>query len=65
MVGDWVKAEREKRGWSQRGLAQRAGLEQSYLSKLERNKSVRPGADIIQRLATSAMSHFSQVGISA
>jgi transcriptional regulator with XRE-family HTH domain len=51
MIGERVKQERERRGWSQEELAQRAALGQSYISKLELNRSSNPTKDALERLA--------------
>lgn len=47
--GEYLKARRAERGWTQPEAAARAGIEQSYLSKLEAGKSV-PSAEVYQRL---------------
>jgi transcriptional regulator with XRE-family HTH domain len=39
--GDWLKQNRKSRGWSQRLLASKSGLTDSYISMLE--TAVRPG----------------------
>lgn len=41
---------REKRGWSQRDLAERAGMKQPQLARLETGQ-VEPKLDTLQRLA--------------
>jgi len=38
-LGDRIKAEREKRGWSQAALASRAGVSQTTITDLERGAS--------------------------
>lgn len=52
-VGKWVKTERERRGWSQTELAQRASIVQSYLSRLEGSDRTKPSPDVLQRLANA------------
>lgn len=47
--GDYLRQERAERGWTQPQAAARARIEQSYLSKLENNKSI-PSSDIYARL---------------
>ncbi|WP_262692532.1 helix-turn-helix domain-containing protein [Kordiimonas aestuarii] len=47
--GDYIRQKREKNGWTQPEAAARAGIEQSYLSKLETGKSY-PSEDIFGRL---------------
>jgi transcriptional regulator with XRE-family HTH domain len=51
MVGAWVKAERERRGWSQSELARRAGLAQSYISRLEVNARTKPSLKVVEQFA--------------
>jgi ribosome-binding protein aMBF1 (putative translation factor) len=43
---------REQRGWSQRQLADRAGMKQPQLARLETGQ-VEPKLDTLQRLATA------------
>ena len=47
--GDYLRQKRAERGWTQPQAAARAKIEQSYLSKLENNKSI-PSGDIYARL---------------
>lgn len=47
--GDYLKHLRGDRGWTQPQAAARAGIEQSYLSKLENGKSI-PSGETYQRL---------------
>lgn len=47
--GDYLRQQRAERGWTQPEAAARAKIEQSYLSKLENNKSI-PSGDIYARL---------------
>tara|TARA_R110000764_G_scaffold22505_2_gene56010 strand:- start:139 stop:789 length:651 start_codon:yes stop_codon:yes gene_type:complete len=49
-LGDYLRQKRAERGWTQPEAAARAKIEQSYLSKLENNKSI-PSGDIYARLA--------------
>ena len=51
MLGAWVKAERERRGWSQSELARRAGLAQSYISRMEVNARTKPSLKVVEQLA--------------
>lgn len=48
-LGNYLKARREERGWTQPEAARRAQIEQSYLSKLETSKSY-PQEEIFDRL---------------
>ncbi|MBU1346900.1 MAG: helix-turn-helix domain-containing protein [Alphaproteobacteria bacterium] len=48
-LGDYLRQKRAERGWTQPEAAARATIEQSYLSKLENNKSI-PSSDIYARL---------------
>jgi transcriptional regulator with XRE-family HTH domain len=47
--GEYLKSRRVELGWTQPDAAKRAGIEQSYLSKLETGKSI-PSEDVYQRL---------------
>lgn len=47
--GDYLRQKRAEKGWTQPEAAGRARIEQSYLSKLENNKSI-PSSDIYARL---------------
>jgi transcriptional regulator with XRE-family HTH domain len=47
-----VKRLRSRRGWTQAQLAQRAGLTQGYIAKLENPRyNVGPAIDVVLRLA--------------
>lgn len=50
--GDHLRLRRTELGWTQPEAAAKAGIEQSYLSKLETGKSF-PSADVYQRLVTA------------
>ncbi len=47
--GDYIRERRTELGWTQPEAAIKAGIEQSYLSKLENGRST-PSADVYQRL---------------
>lgn len=47
--GDYLRLQREQKGWTQPDAAARADIEQSYLSKLETGKSY-PSEEIFERL---------------
>ena len=47
--GEYIKNRRTELGWTQPDAAAKAGIEQSYLSKLETGKSF-PSEDVYQRL---------------
>lgn len=47
--GEKLKQLRQSRNWSQPELAEAIGIEQSYLSKLENDKSI-PSADMLNRI---------------
>jgi len=48
--GEYLKQRRSELGWTQPEAAAKAGIEQSYLSKLEAGKSM-PSEEVYQRLA--------------
>jgi transcriptional regulator with XRE-family HTH domain len=50
--GDYLRQKREARGWTQPEAANKAGIEQSYLSKLETGKSY-PSEDAYARLVAA------------
>jgi len=50
--GDFLRARREDKGWTQPQAAARADIEQSYLSKLETGKSF-PSQETFERLAAA------------
>jgi transcriptional regulator with XRE-family HTH domain len=50
--GDYLRQKREARGWTQPDAANKAGIEQSYLSKLETGKSY-PSEDVYARLVAA------------
>ncbi|MEM1410842.1 MAG: helix-turn-helix transcriptional regulator [Pseudomonadota bacterium] len=47
--GEYLKAQRDARGWTQPMAAEKIGIEQSYLSKLETGKAV-PSEEMFERL---------------
>ncbi len=51
MLGERIKALREKRGMTQTDLATRAGLSQAYVAMLEAGVKQNPSLDILNRLA--------------
>jgi transcriptional regulator with XRE-family HTH domain len=51
-LGDWLKQYREQHKMSQPQLADNIGIEQSYLSKLENDKSL-PSSDILDAIVNS------------
>lgn len=50
--GDYLRNKREAFGWTQPEAALKAGIEQSYLSKLETGKSI-PSEEVFSRLVTA------------
>ncbi|WP_300527791.1 helix-turn-helix domain-containing protein [Maricaulis sp.] len=50
--GEYLRRRREANGWTQPEAAQRAGIEQSYLSKLETGRSY-PSEEVFARLAAA------------
>lgn len=51
-LGERIKSLRQEKGYSQPELAEKVGIEQSYLSKLENDKSI-PSNDIFRQLLTA------------
>lgn len=51
MFGEWLRAERERRGWSQQQLADRVGVTQQAIYLLERGKRPNPGGKMLAGLA--------------
>ncbi|MEO8198356.1 MAG: helix-turn-helix transcriptional regulator, partial [Thermoanaerobaculia bacterium] len=56
LFGDYIRQQREAKragdaGFSLRKVAQRAGIEPSYLSKIERGEQPPPGEETIAALA--------------
>jgi transcriptional regulator with XRE-family HTH domain len=49
--GARVKYERERRRYSQNALAKLVGISQALLSKIEAEKTVIPGGEVVKRLA--------------
>lgn len=50
-LGTKVRQLREDMGWTQQGLADKAGVGHAYISRLERDGFKNPSADILLRLA--------------
>lgn len=50
MLGDRLREQREKAGWSQAELAEQSGVGQSYLSKLERGEATCPSWRTVRAL---------------
>lgn len=50
--GEYLKAQRDARGWTQPTAAEKIGIEQSYLSKLETGKA-SPSEDMFERLVAA------------
>jgi transcriptional regulator with XRE-family HTH domain len=51
MIGDWVKAERKRRGWSQAELARRSELTQQAIYLLESHQRSNPSGQTLAKLA--------------
>jgi transcriptional regulator with XRE-family HTH domain len=52
-LGEKIKAERAKRGWSQHELSRRAKVRQALLSALETGKQADTTSSVLRRLATA------------
>lgn len=50
MLGEYVRTLRKARGWTQEYLAERANVDQTFISQVETNKT-RPSFPYLQRLA--------------
>jgi DNA-binding XRE family transcriptional regulator len=50
-VGERIKRQRLSRGYTQAELAERAGVKQSLISRLESGLRTNPGADVVRGLA--------------
>lgn len=50
--GEYLKSQRDARGWTQPMAAQKIGIEQSYLSKLETGKA-SPSEEMFERLVNA------------
>jgi transcriptional regulator with XRE-family HTH domain len=53
LLSHLIVSMREYRGWSQADLAERAGIEASYVSKLERGLAPNAAGVILAKLATA------------
>ena len=65
--GDYLKLQRESKGWNQKIAADQIKIEQSYLSKLETGKSI-PSEETFQRLISALdinMTEMSNIVVSA
>jgi transcriptional regulator with XRE-family HTH domain len=51
MLKTFVRTERQQRGWSQRDLAERAGIAQTYISGIERGQYTNPSYAVLRGLA--------------
>lgn len=53
LFGEWLQAERDRRGWTQSELAQRAGLTPAAINQLESGKRRHPNKATSEKLATA------------
>ena len=53
MLGEFVRAARRARGWTQRELAARAGLSRGYVANIERGATPVPRRATVRRLAAA------------
>lgn len=58
--GDYLKLQRETKGWNQKISADKIGIEQSYLSKLETGKSI-PSQETFERLVSALDINITQM----
>jgi transcriptional regulator with XRE-family HTH domain len=52
-IGERIKRQRLRRGYTQTELAERSGVKQSLISRLEGGTRDNPSADVLRRLATT------------
>ena len=50
-LGEYLRAAREQAGISQRHLASRVGIHNSYLARLESGENNNPAAELLQQIA--------------
>ncbi len=50
-LGEYLRSERERAGWSQRQFATMVGIHYSYLSRLESGTTANPAPELLQRIA--------------
>lgn len=50
-LGERLRSERERTGWSQRQFARMVGVHHSYLARLENGETTNPAAELLQRMA--------------
>lgn len=50
-LGEHLRSERERAGWSQRQFASMLGIHHSYLATLENEEAANPAAEPLQRMA--------------
>jgi transcriptional regulator with XRE-family HTH domain len=66
-LGEYLRVAREQVGLSQRQLAARAGIHNSYLARLESGETANPSADVVQRIAdvleVDATDLFAYIGV--
>jgi transcriptional regulator with XRE-family HTH domain len=64
-LGSRVRRLREAKGWTQEGLAERSGLDRSYIAGIEaglRNPSIKALAKITRGLGATLSGFFDTVG---
>lgn len=57
-IGSKIRKLREVRGWSQKQLATKSGLEQSHISQIERENIGKPHLDTLEGLFQSLGINF-------
>ena len=50
-LAEYLRTAREQAGISQRQLASRVGIHNSYLARLENGETANPAAELLQRIA--------------
>ncbi len=52
-ISDRVRTYRKQRGFTQKELAQRTRLTQTYISSIEKNRRPRVSAEVLDRIAVT------------
>jgi transcriptional regulator with XRE-family HTH domain len=61
IIGEKIKAYREKKGWSQYKLAKEANVQPSTISQIESGARQKPSIDVLQKVAEALSLTVSQL----